>query len=262
MRVKPYVLVFKSNLSKEMSYRFNFLFSFFLHITRLLICLAVWSVIFSNHEMIKNYTWNEMASYYGISMIVVIIYYPGHMFDLQPLIRKGTLSALLIKPINMEANIFAKFCASKLPTLIVFSGITFLTLYLIGISLTLSVTPITIAFCCLSFFLSFYFGLCVSVLAFWLVEMWPLRRVFQGCMALFGGVIAPLDLLPNYISTSAFYSPFPYLGYFNVKAIQGKLTEFELLFYCAITCIWILVFVLGFRLLWNLGLKRYEAVNL
>ena len=60
-----------------------------------------------------------------------------------------------------------------------------------------------------SLLLTFYFGLFISVLAFWLVEMWPLKRLFQGCMAFFGGVIAPLDLLPQFLSSIAKYTPLP-----------------------------------------------------
>ena len=112
MNVKAYFLVFKANLAKDMAYRFNFLFSYVLHITRLRIYLAVWAFIFTDRHEVLNYTWDDIASYYGLCMIDFLLFYPSHMCDLQPLISKGTLSALLIKPINIEANILAKFGSS------------------------------------------------------------------------------------------------------------------------------------------------------
>jgi len=262
MNVKPYLLIFKANLAKDMSYRFNYLFTYILHVTRLLICLAVWSVIFTEHNEIHHYTWNEMVSYYAFNTIVLLLLFPTHMFDLQPLIRKGTLNSILIKPINIEANILAKFLASKLPLFLIMSVLTYLVFQLLKINIHVTVTTTTTILFILSFALTFYFGLFISALAFWLIEMWPLRRVFQGCMALFGGVIAPLDLLPSYITSLAVCTPFPYFGYFNVKALQGVVPESELYIYCLIAFAWIVLFAFAFKMLWKLGLKRYEAVNI
>lgn len=262
MHIKPYFLIFKANLAKEMSYRINFLFTYLLHTTRLLIYLTVWSVIFSKQTEINGYTWDSIATYYVLTSIIILLLAPSHMFDLQPLIRKGTLNSIIIKPINIEANIFAKFLASKVPVVIIMSALIFLVFNLLHIRMSLSLHPLAIILFFFSIGLSFYFGLFVSAFAFWLVEMWPLRRFFQGCMALLGGVIAPLELLPFYISSFAMYTPFPYLGYFNIKALQGLIPEHELFYHCLIGLGWTLLFALGFKMLWNLGLKRYEAVNI
>lgn len=262
MRFQPYILVFKANLAKEMSYRFNFIFTYVLHITRLLIYLTVWSVIFTQNIKIDNYTWQGIASYYILTTILVLLFSPSHMFDLQPLIRKGTLNSILIKPINIAANIFAKFLASKIPIFIIMSLLISLVVYFLEIKINISLNPLAIVLFFLSLSLAFYFGLFISALAFWLVEMWPLRRCFQGCMALFGGIISPLDLLPTYVSSFAICTPFPYLGYFNVKALQGVIPENELVTHCLIGLGWVLLFAFGFKILWILGLKRYEAVNI
>jgi len=67
MRLKPYLLVFKAHLTKAMSYRFNFLFAYVLHVTRLLIYLTVWATIFAQGQTLDTYTWNEIASYYVLT---------------------------------------------------------------------------------------------------------------------------------------------------------------------------------------------------
>jgi ABC-2 type transport system permease protein len=262
MKINPYFLVFKASLAKDMAYRFNYLFTYVLHLTKLLVYLAVWHLIFTDHNEILHYTWGDIASYYALSTIVLLLLFPTHMFELQPLIRKGTLNSILIRPINIEANILAKFLASKLPTLLIMSVLTYLVFQLLGIKIHLSISIFSVILLVLSFFLAFYFGLFVSSLAFWLIEMWPIRRVFQGCMALLGGVIAPLDLLPNSVTTVAILTPFPYFGYFNVKALQGTLSTAELQMHCLIIIAWILLFIFAFKILWKLGLKQYEAVNL
>ena len=262
MNIRPYFLIFKTTLAQEMSYRLNYFFGYILHITQLLIFLAVWSLLFTQQREVGNYTWTDMATYYALSMIILPVYFPSHMFELQPLIRKGTLSSLLLKPIRLEAQIIAKFSATKLPVCITLSALTLLVFYVVGIDLKLSITPLAIVFLLFSFFLVLSFGLCMSTLAFWLVEMWPLNRSFQGFMALLGGGIAPLDLLPDYIQICARFTPFPYLGYLPVKALQGLIPAHELQVHIVTAAVWAGLFAFGFKLLWKLGLKRYEAVNI
>lgn len=262
MNIKPYFLVFKANLAKDLSYRFNYFFTYVLHITRLLIYLAVWHLIFTERQEIHNYTWSEIASYYALNTIVLLLLFPTHMFELQPLIRKGTLNSILIKPLNIEANILAKFLASKLPVLFIMTSLTYFVFFLLGINIHLNASFLTVLLLVLSFSLAFYFGLFVSALAFWLIEMWPIRRVFQGCMALLGGAIAPLDLLPNYVTSVAIFTPFPYFGYFTVKALQGDMLPKNLQIHCLGALAWIILLAFSFKIMWKLGLKRYEAVNL
>lgn len=262
MKLKPYVLMFKAHLAKEMSYRFNYLFFYILHTTRLLIYLAVWHLIFIQKSEIHGYTWSKMASYYAISTLVLLLFFPTHLFELQPLIRKGTLNSMLIKPLCIEGNILAKFLASKLPILFLMSLMTYLVFQFLNIEIYLHLSLFTAFLLVLSFSLTFYFGLFLGVLAFWLIEMWPIRRLFQGSMALLGGAMAPIDLLPNDIISLAKWTPFPYLGYYNVKALQGAISGKELYFHCGIVLGWVIFFALAFKILWRLGLKRYEAVNL
>lgn len=260
--MKAYLYIFQASLAKEMSYRVNFLFTYLLHITKLLIFLTVWSVIFAENQIIHNYTWERIATYYALMMIISLLCSPSHMFELQPLIRKGTLSSLLIKPINIEANLFAKFFAAKLPNFVILTTLTLLVYFFLNITLEISITSGGVLMVILAFFLTFYFGLFMSALAFWLIEMWPIRRLFQASMALFGGLIAPLDLLPKYLQIISMYTPFPYFAYINVKALQGAIPQNELVSHFYIALAWTVAFAIGFKILWRLGLKRYEAVNL
>lgn len=262
MNIKPYFYIFKAYLSKEMSYRFNFVFSHLFHITRLLIALAVWAYIFSQRETINHYSWDNIASYYALSLVVVLLFTPSHMFELQPLIRKGTLSSLLIKPMNFQAMSAAKFLATKLPSFVILSLFSCLIFCLLGVEIQLTIDLATICLLLVTLGCVFYFGLFISFLTFWLVEMWPIQRIFQSSMVLLGGGIAPLDLLPQWLQSIAMCTPFPYFGYITVKALQGAIPQETLWYYCFAIITWTLLFACLSKILWKKGLKRYEAVNL
>jgi ABC-2 type transport system permease protein len=262
MNVQAFILTFKAHLTNEMSYRFNYLAAYLLRLTQLLISLAVWSFIFSNHQEIKSYTWNEMSTYFALAMLLALLFYPGHLFDMQSLIRKGGLNFILIKPMSFQGHILAKFLANKIPILVIMSAMIVLLFFFLDINLKIIISPASVIFSMLTFALSFYFGLCLGALAFWLVEMWPIRKLFQGSMALLGGMIAPIDLLPSFLASLAFYTPFPYLGYVNIKVLQDKISFQELQIHFLMVVLWIIFFVCSFNILWKKGLRRYEAVNL
>ncbi|WP_059360093.1 ABC transporter permease [Parachlamydia acanthamoebae] len=261
MSFQAYFLIFKAHLSKDMSYRFNFLFAYVLRITQLLLSLTVWSIIFENKSEINGYNWTDIASYFALISVTSLLFYPNHMFEMQPLIRKGILSSFLVKPINFEIHVLAKYLSSKIPPLIIMSLFVAVVFNFLDIPIDIYINFFTSSVLVSCLLLTFCFGLCVSQFAFWLVEMWPLKRLFQGCMLLFGGVIAPLDLLPPNLALVASYTPFPYFGYFSVKMLQGGFTNDELVRHVCIILVWTLMLFLSFKILWKKGLKKYEAVN-
>ena len=116
-------------------------------------------------------------------------------------------------------------------------------------------------FFALSFVLAFFFGFFVSTFAFYIVEMWPVKNIFISSMAILGGTIVPLDLLPNVISTWAPYSPFAYFSYMNVKIIQGSIPE-SLIYIHLINIIFLNIFFFALSYCgFYLGLKKYEGVG-
>ena len=81
MHLKPYFLIFKANLAKDMSYRFNFLLAYILRITQLLLYLVVWSLIFKDQSQINGYNWNEITTYFALMTIGTMVFYPSHMLN-------------------------------------------------------------------------------------------------------------------------------------------------------------------------------------
>lgn len=74
--------------------------------------------------------------------------------------------------------------------------------------------------------------------------MWPLRPIYNGLLSLFGGVMFPLDLLPENILNIIQYTPFSLFGYVNTKAIQGDLPLTLIINYLIASIFWIIFFEL------------------
>ncbi len=246
-------------IKKQMAYRLNFVMPYIFRIFQLVGSIVVWQALFKNQDLINGYTFKEMICYLLFAQLALLAFYPSHMFSLQELVRKGTLSAYLLRPYHYMLNSWSEFFGIKCIHLIFFIVVFICTSFWTGFENLLGIKQIGIL--SLSFSLSFFLGFLISSLAFYIIEMWPIRNLFMGSMAILGGTIVPLDLLPNHISSWAPYTPFAYFSYVNVKVLQGALSNELLTIH-----LWNLIFQ-NF-LFWALasysfskGLKRYEAVG-
>lgn len=246
-------------IKKQMAYRLNFVTPYVLRVFQLVGSIVVWQAIFKNQDQINGYTFNNMISYLLFAQFALLVFYPSHMFSLQELVRKGTLSAYLLRPYNYMLNSWSEFFGVKSIHLLFFVLIFLCTAFWTGFDQHFGIKQLGIL--SLSFSLSYFFGFLISSLAFYMIEMWPIRNLFIAGMAILGGTIVPLDLLPNYISSWAPYTPFAYFSYVNVKVLQGAFSNELLTIH-----LWNLVFqnLLFWRLAsfsFSKGLKKYEAVG-
>jgi len=118
-----------------------------------------------------------------------------------------------------------------------------------------------IAFLIINFIMFFYMLSFISVLGFWLVQMWPIRPIFNAMFAVLGGTLFPLDLLPENIFRWLQYNPFSLLNYGSTKALQNLLFDSQLLFYVTASIIWMIIFRVLYQILWTSGLKKYEGMG-
>ena len=75
------------------------------------------------------------------------------------------------------------------------------------------------------------------------------------------GWIAPLALFPAWFRQFASWLPFRSTLGFPVEILTGQLSWPEIRFGFLVTLGWILLFLAIYRLLWRMGLRRYEAVG-
>lgn len=246
-------------IKKQMTYRLNFITPYILRVFQLVGSIVVWKALFKSQDMINGYTFEEMISYLLFAQFILLIFYPFHMFSLQELVRKGTLSSYLLRPYPYMLNSWSEFFGVKSIHLLFFTLLFFFASVFGGVDQLIGLKQIGII--SLSFTLSFFFGFLISTFAFHIIEMWPIKNLFMAGMAILGGTIVPLDLLPDYISSWAPYTPFAYFSYVNVKVLQGSLSNELLTIH-----LWNLIF--QNQIFWILasfsfskGLKRYEAVG-
>ena len=113
----------------------------------------------------------------------------------------------------------------------------------------------------LAFLLRFFVEWALALAAFWTTRVGAINQVFFAVMLFLGGRMAPLELLPDWVQTVAYWSPFPWMVAFPVDLVLGKLTQAEMIEGLIAQAAWSLLALALVSIVWKRGVKAYSAVG-
>lgn len=180
-------------------------------------------------------------------------------------IQLGELTQFLIRPVSY----FKIKLIGEMPWRIIqgFYGIgvfivckvIFGRLVLLNISISSILMFLLLAI--LAYLLSFYFKMLIGLSAMWLVEFSGLQQLVEVVILLLGGYIMPLYLYPAVLKNIAYLSPFSYIIYFPLIALQGRLNLIDFFKVISGQICWILIFFYLLRIFWRKGLRKFTGVG-
>ena len=96
--------------------------------------------------------------------------------------------------------------------------------------------------------------------AFWFGEVRALLAAYNIAMFVLAGQIIPLDFFPEYYINIINYTPIPYLIKFPVDIAMALEINFnQWISYMLIGVLWCIVMRALSRLVYRIGIRRYEA---
>ncbi len=184
------------------------------------------------------------------------------IWDFEELVVKGTLSPLLLQPIDpgwRYALGHATERISRLPFMLVVLGVGFL-LYphafwvpdLRHLLLGLGATLVALA-------VRFVMQYAVAMLSFWSERATAIEELWYLFFLFLSGMVAPLDVFPPLARRIAELTPFPHMLYLPAELLVGHdppLTKPAL-----VMAAWGVGAFVVYRLLWRRGLRRYSAMG-
>ncbi|MCR1900851.1 ABC-2 family transporter protein [Ligilactobacillus apodemi] len=209
--------------------------------------------------MIKDYSFGRLGVYLFLANFLALSFSVAPAFRLALQIKSGRLSTLLERPISLYGEHFAFFIGTQFFSfllvlcLIAYFGIVS------GISTIMLLLLVIYLSCAIVMFFSLM--LLLGMMAFWLVELWPLRSFVTACYLLFGGRYFPLSHLPTKIYQIVQYNPFSLVTDVPARFLTVGLTTSELMQYLLVTLLWLLVFLYLYKIMLKLGLRLYEGVE-
>ncbi|USS87908.1 ABC-2 family transporter protein [Fructilactobacillus hinvesii] len=246
-------------LHNSLIYRANFVISLLARLLQVGLSLLMWRALYSEsgQSMIHGYSQTSMMLYLMLTGLLSLIFTFEPLFRLARLIKSGKISTLLLRPINLNLESLSNFLGAKL---ILLGLLALLLVCLTWGHWFLMVLILTYAFISVVVWqqIMFLFG----TLAFWLVQMWPLRPLLTALYLFSGGLLFPLDVLPVWAYQGLRFSPLALVSSDLVQSVLRGVHDPQLvLLYLVMTFLWLLGLAGLERLLFQSGLQQFEGVG-
>ncbi|MDG1891019.1 MAG: ABC-2 family transporter protein [Verrucomicrobiota bacterium] len=261
--------VINIGIQNTLAYRVHFLFRSVFTLIPLLAHILLWKTIFSGKadgETVGNYELPEMVSYYLLILIVHSITAVNEDdWQIAADIRNGVISQLLLKPMDYMAFRLSLFFANRVIYLVVAAIPVGIFLFwqrdywsapASQLALVLSLLSLV-----LTGLLQFLMSFTMALLAFWVLEVASFIFILYAFEYVAGGHLFPIDLLPGWLETFLYWTPFPYLLSFPVMIYLGRVEGAALWQGLTVQVVWLVIVWVMARWVWQRGIRSYTAVG-
>ncbi|USS88795.1 ABC-2 family transporter protein [Fructilactobacillus cliffordii] len=240
-------------------YRANFLISLVTRLLQVGLSLLMWRALYleSWQTTIHGYSQTHMMQYLILTGLLSLIFTFEPLFRLARQIKTGKISTLLLRPINLNLESLSNFVGAKLILIGLLGVLTVVLTSGQGFS-----TILILLYALVSVALWHQIMFLLGTLAFWLVQMWPLRPVISALYLFCGGLLFPLDVLPTWAYQGLRFSPLALVSSDLVQTVLQESRQPQLLFlYLGLSIVWLIALVGISRWLFRVGLHKFEGVG-
>jgi ABC-2 type transport system permease protein len=177
-------------------------------------------------------------------------------------IRHGELSIKLLHPLHPVHEYISFNLADKIMRFVIFTPMLVAAALLIP-DISIVATSQNIALFAVAvvaaWFMRFLTQFLLGLAAFWFSQALVLTDVFWMLYLLFGGGIAPIELLPDGLRQVANVLPFRYMLAFPIEILTGRVDLGQTGSGLGIMLGWIAALYLAVRVAWARGIRRFGA---
>ena len=231
---------------------------------RFIILLIIWTAIYavSGRQTIGGYTLWSMIFYYVMYTTVLHItsYYRQLPYAIWDEITKGNMSKYICRPISyIQYHFFYGLGYAYYSSIFCVPIIIVLSLYFFDGSYFWKNCALFIVSLVLGIAITYFVYLLIGLLTFWTESIFGFRDMILHIGAIFSGSVLPMSFFPSIAQTISLFLPFRYMIYDPISILIYQLPTRDILFIMLRQLICLAVLVLVARLVWALGIKRYEA---
>lgn len=226
-----------------------------------MVMIIMWFAILGDRTEVGGYARGDFIVYFLFMTLGWYIVGGSFSREIGRAIRNGDLNKYLLQPYHLVLKCFFRELAWKAVSLAMSLPLFLGVLYLLRGYLSWQMFTGPWWQVALSLLLgSILFALMEAIigsLAFWVTEIWPFAEMNEMLLNFFGGVLAPISLLPMVVQKMSVYTPFRYIFYEPVAIALGK--EGEPVKAILIQVLYIVVVYVVYKLVWKQGLHKYEG---
>ena len=269
-QLKLYLPFSKAGIKIELSYKAQIVMWIIISFIQIFFVLFLYQAIYRNSEngmssVINGFTFYDMVLYMITSFFFSFVMGSGDTsYDIWTDIKEGTIANTLTKPVSYRLrHLFTYLGVLTLDYVIII--IPFLTIVysiFIGTGL-LSVNAgqfalnvlFFIIFSILAGFINNAVSYFVGMLVFYTDHLFGLNMARNALQGFLGGQMVPLAYMGN-LGVIFSFTPFAFMNSIPVLTIMGKLEISEALKYMAIAILWVVIFEVINKLIFNRALRK------
>lgn len=259
-----YSVQLKNQLAVQFQYRVAMVIWLIGMVIQPVVYLVVWSTVAEHRGgEVGGFTANEFAAYYILLMVVNHATFTWIMWEYEYYVRDGTLAGLLLRPIHPIHRDIADNLAYKILTFVIVLPVAFLLAWVFDARFSWHwwSLPLFIVSLFVAGLLRILAEWTLAMAAFWTTRVGAINQVYFVLMTFFSGMMAPLDLFPQFVQRIAYLLPFRWMIYFPLELALGRLTPQQALLGLAAQGVWIALIVLLLNAIWRVGVRRFSAVG-
>lgn len=267
MRLQKYLSIINASWQRQLTFRLDFLGYRIGSIIEISVQLLVWSVIFSKVEIVNGYTYQQMLTYVLLGWLFYLATYNYNIESVvSEHIKKGELSNFLTKPISYLRYIVA-YSLGRI-SIAVISGIflMFIFMFIFRNNLIFPSTwqsvVVILSMLILAYFIRLLLSVLIGFMSFWTTEINGIYYGINILIRFLSGFYFPLDLLPKTYLKISNYFPFMYNFFAPTQIYLGRATLEQWLTGLINEIIWLFLLYAIIKIVWRIGLKKYEGVGI
>ncbi len=250
----------KNGMKDSLAYRGDFIIGLISQaFVPVAIQLMLWYSIFNNGGATSfgGMSYSELLAY--TSILFTQIRGGDYDFGLAEMIRTGTLSGYLVRPVGVVEFTFYQGLGEKLITagfcLALGVGATFFT----SMSITNLILGIMLAI--VGNIIHYLFGAALASVAFYWENAFAVLMVKNMVVSLLCGEVIPLNIVPEKYTWVWESLPFYLFVYGPTQVALGKWDHLTWLKHMGIGFLWIFLFWGMVKLSWSYSIKRYQGLG-
>ena len=258
LRALPTLL--RVGFAEAVAYRAE-MFVWLLAYTTPLIMMALWTAV-AREGAVGGFDARGFQAYFLMALVVRVSTGSWVVWEMSWEIRQGTLSKRLLRPIHplltyATENLGALPLRAALVLPIAIASVAWLgTGILVADPVQRAIVPLSLAGAWCLWFCSMAI---VGTLALWFESAMSIFEAWLGVTFVFSGYVVPLSLYPESVQSFIAWLPFPYLLSFPVSNLLGHVDRAEALRSLAAQWAQVALHLTLLLLLWNRGVRRFEA---
>ncbi len=261
LSLKKYVAVLQVSVANNLAYIMEVIFRTLFLIVFVYIFEQLWKTTFAVRGItsLSGFDINALVWYLAATETIALsLPQLTRMIDQE--VRSGQLAYLLGRPCSYVLYHFAQYLGERLVRLVINSAVAFIIALLflgpppftwMGV---LAWPLVVFLAACIDYVVYFSIGL----LAFWTEETTPFFLIFNRLALVLGGVMAPLEVLPQPIRGIALILPFSAVLYGPART----LVHFQLIPFCWLLVQQVITIAIGSLLLFALYRLATRRVNI